>query len=630
MDLIDQIHAAYMRGMYRSLPDTYLPPDAVQLIVNGWVDEDGSVVRRDSLSLLGTAGVSGKPLGLARFRVTGGNEQWLAYVANQVIMSEAAWSGPTVIADDMQPDQFVSTTTMRQAGVNYLLSVNGGSLKRWDGTSWSTITAAPTGFRVIALFNDRIYGGGHDGNVIKASKIADMTIWATPDGLSLPIQTHTGDAAITGLLQIGNVLLVFQRNSTAYVDGYGYSDIIVAAGPRGVARTVGCVGFRTVIALGSEAAAWLSDRGLEYWRPGGTIELVSTPISEVVRDIAWHLFGVTGSGVPCAAYYPRRRIAYFCLPTVAEANDLIIAWRPAEPENQLPHSFALHWNTPATQNAPMTDANGYLVLDNTTDVTAPRWTIGDDGYMLIGADVGGLISVEDAEGYMALAAPNITAGASEGNAPAAVVLAALGTQQVSDALTLEPGTDASSYLNLDTPTAPELGWIETSDGYMQIDSPGGAPSDHDNAGYMVIGQFVTLSGGPERIISLNEKESGQPVLTVWQDDPGAVESSEVFLRLRTRPEVGRTPTRRKRARVGRFIAETLSNGTPLTAQATVIHRADDIAGASHAATILPGGRHQVKTRLGKRGYVHDQELITNGRVRVVADSIALEPLKEPA
>lgn len=318
--MISEVQTSFRGGMNHSasMPGN-MKADEAHLIENGFVDRDGAVRMRSRYAYHSIA-INGGTAGSFT-----GAEVWGAYEysggalgAAQIIrvVGQTIQRSPTTaivwtnIATGLTEHPWVFDS-MEVAGVAYMLACNGAALYSYDGTTWAAVATCPIAPHFLAVFNNRLYVGRTDDPTIYGSKIADFATWATPDGVELPIGTNDGESA-SGLLSLGTMLLAFKKNSTNYIDGFGNSDIVVAAGARGVSGSVGCVAYRTAKRCGDYGAMWLSARGVEYYAPGGEITLISKPIDRKLVQLQWDKMvgspatGLTAGSGPCATYWGDR------------------------------------------------------------------------------------------------------------------------------------------------------------------------------------------------------------------------------------------------------------------------------------------------------------------------------------
>jgi hypothetical protein len=180
-------------------------------------------------------------------------------------------------------EDYYSFAIMRVGATNYLYAANGDTtVKRWNGTTWDTNPNAPSGVKFLDAFNGRLIYAGHSGVLVQGTKIGDPSVLASPDGWTVQVR-----ALPTAMFQVGPHLLIWDKEATSYIDGYGEQTIIVAAGSTGFSRSVGCMGFRTVAGVGDNAVCWLSRRGVEYYSPNSGITLMSRSVQRFLLTIDW-------------------------------------------------------------------------------------------------------------------------------------------------------------------------------------------------------------------------------------------------------------------------------------------------------------------------------------------------------
>jgi hypothetical protein len=396
MQLLESAITDFSLGMDDSSAATAFPRNAVQALINGRVAPDGTIEVRGgsqkahASALTDSAAAAAQGFGAYEFRTTAGTVQWVVFIGDKMYYSTdegATWTSPAG-ATGLRKDYW-SLGTMTKSGTTYLLCANGSNtMYSWDGTTWASVTGPATGMKRIAVFNGRLYATA--GSFLYASAIADFTTWTVPNGLLLQIQTNDAEP-ITGLFQLGPHLLVFKRSSTSLVDGFGNSDIVVSAGATGFSRSVGCIAFRSICAVGDTGVCWLSERGIEYYSPGQGIKLKSERLRGFFSGIAWDTIA-TAQGVPCAAYVPGTHNYHLALPTTSSTNN---------------RSVVLNLLT----GAPAIDSQG----DPDGEITL---YVDDDGYLAAGTgryevrSVGGYLRLvtnadggepltEDANGYLA-------------------------------------------------------------------------------------------------------------------------------------------------------------------------------------------------------------------------------------
>lgn len=369
----DDFSADFSAGMNDSAATTAFPRNAVALLMNGRVEPDGTIsVRPGSLRKHPTALKNDTGYGAITFQPSSGPEQIVAIsgdTAKYSVNNGVTW---TTITTGLREDYY-SFATMRVGADTFLFAANGDTtIKRWDGGTWDTLPGAPSGVKFIATFNGRLYATGHNGVIIQASAIADPETWTRPAGLLVQVQTHNGNTP-TGMHQIGNRLLIFDRESTSYIEGYGEATIVVAAGVTGFSNSVGCIAFRSIVSVGDNAVCWLSERGIEHYAIGRSIELKSTGIREFFRQIS-RLEMKVSPGMASAAWDAANQNYHLALSTTGSQNDRVVV---------------LNLLTGAAAIDQFSDATG--------DVT---FYIDDDGYLTVGSNQ---YEARSIDGYLSFA-----------------------------------------------------------------------------------------------------------------------------------------------------------------------------------------------------------------------------------
>ena len=228
---------SFARGMNDTATPTEYRPDECELLHNGRISFDGQTVRRRGGSVkthsaaLNSAGVC---YGAIEYHTAAGVQQLVVFIDDKAYTSTDEGVTWTEQATGLTTGYW-SLVIMRQGSANVLCAANGGTNSyQWNGTTWATISNIPNDVKYLAVFNNRLWAAGHAGITVVASKVGDLEVYATPDGLSVQAQTHDGDTEMTGLYQLGTVLLAFKEESCGYIEGFGFNTLEVEAGARGI------------------------------------------------------------------------------------------------------------------------------------------------------------------------------------------------------------------------------------------------------------------------------------------------------------------------------------------------------------------------------------------------------------
>ena len=332
MNLLAEGTLSFRGGMRQAGSLVQYRADEVELLENWHARPDGSAyprggTQRKATGPVGTAYLEsawGRGVGTLWKNDGADGEDWLG-VWNKTMYRSTnrglTWAG--IAVDFTTSTRIMRFAEMTYLGAPHLLMVNGGGGWIWNGTTFSALANMPAGVQHLAVFNERLWvTGSGDNPTVWASKIADPTVFAIPDGLSIRVQPHGGGGRNMGLLPLRDVMLVFKRSSTAFVDGYGDSDLVVAAGSRGISGTTGCVAPRSAVNVGGGRGMWLSERGIEFYQQGGEAEVISDGIKDIVDDA----IARTGNlpMVPTGMYVAERDEYWLALPVDDNENTVLV------------------------------------------------------------------------------------------------------------------------------------------------------------------------------------------------------------------------------------------------------------------------------------------------------------------
>lgn len=290
-------------GGMNDSPGGALRSNQVHKLKNFRVLDDGTVQLRPGSRRNNAVALTGKCWGYFIFNPpSGATRQRIAFFGTEAYRSEDYGSSWTSIASALT-EGFWTATTFRSGATVYMVFANGSNqMYTWNGSTWGSIVGPTTGIQIVATHGERLYCAKIAGTTLYGSKINDMTVWTTPDGLSLPISPDDGDTGIHGLWGDLGKLLILKRESYALLDGTGTADLIVQGGVEGF-RGVGVVGPRAICSVPG-GVAWLSKRGVELWS-GGSPQLLSQPIDATLMTMDWtRMLNQSSGRIPHMIYNP--------------------------------------------------------------------------------------------------------------------------------------------------------------------------------------------------------------------------------------------------------------------------------------------------------------------------------------
>jgi len=342
MRLLREGITSFAAGVNDSLASDEYRPDQAQVLVNmrpslignalEWLDEG----ERLSVGWNFQQSTDATCFGAIEYYTSLGVQQIVAFFSDAAYYSTDGGRTFTEIATGLD-EAYWSFAIMTEGGNPVLCAANGGTnAYQWDGTTWSTIAGIPSGVTRLAVHGNRLIAAGDSGAQVSASKVGDIDTWASPDGWVVNADDGSDHGDITGLFSVGGVILVFKSGSFGFIEGYGFTTLQVAAGSRGVSRSVGCVAPRSIAPIGTNAVMFLSELGFIYYRLGAEPELVSTMQERFVAKINRQVVR-TYPGLPSAIWVPDRQ-EYWCAvplgvglgPNIQATNNTwIYVFRPA-------------------------------------------------------------------------------------------------------------------------------------------------------------------------------------------------------------------------------------------------------------------------------------------------------------
>ena len=397
--MVKEQQLTFARGMNDTAAPIEYQEDECELLQNGRVSFDGQTVQRrggSEKTHSSALNSGGDGYGGIEYYTAAGAQQLCVFMGDKFYTSTNEGATWTQQATGL-PESSWSLVIMREGAANVLCCANGGTNSyQWNGATWAAIANIPNNVKYLAVHGNRLWASGHSGIDVAASKVGDIDTWATPDGLTVKAQTHDGDPKITGLFQLGSVLMVFKSESTGYIEGYGFSTLEVEAGSRGISRSVGCMAPRSIQAVGDQGVCWLSKRGLEHYQVGGAITSVSRSIQKFIDGVNWSQIRSTPASVT-ALWWPQKHEYWCSLPVASSQNDYMIGYRPQTEER--PPALMLHRYAATEDDTLFIDGDSYLDLSTSSDRDQGDTLFG----YLITSLTGGQFMAIDSNGHLKFA-----------------------------------------------------------------------------------------------------------------------------------------------------------------------------------------------------------------------------------
>ena len=158
-------------------------------------------------------------------------------------------------------DVSASCASFRDGSANVVYIASGTNLKKWDGTTFTSVAAASQASGIVA-FHERLWGWGVSGSLdsvfYSALDNGDTLGIGASSGGQIIVRTF-GQRTIVACVPVNTSLLVFHNRGISRITGYGQSDTTVA--PEAITADVGLVGQQAVCVY-QNVAYFMSERGL--------------------------------------------------------------------------------------------------------------------------------------------------------------------------------------------------------------------------------------------------------------------------------------------------------------------------------------------------------------------------------
>lgn len=180
--------------------------------------------------------------------------------------------------------KYLRFAPFRDGSAECVYIADGGLLNKWDGTTLTVNIASTPSVAQIAVQNQRLFGitGTDQTLYYSALNNGDTLGTGATDSGSFVVRTF-GNQELTGLLALGDSLIMFHREGVSRFTGYAADDVAIDTGTRGITSDVGTIAPNTIIAV-ENVGYFLSDRGVYRITEGG-VETISTKIESVFSSL---------------------------------------------------------------------------------------------------------------------------------------------------------------------------------------------------------------------------------------------------------------------------------------------------------------------------------------------------------
>lgn len=201
----------------------------------------------------------------------------------------------------------------RDTSANVVYVASGGALRKWDGTTLTSL-ANPVHASGVCVYHDRLWGWGVSGTLdsiyysnlsaATSSKGGDSLGYAPDSGGQIVVRTF-GQQDIVSAAVVNTSLLIWHKRGISRITGYGNSDITVT--PEAITADVGLVGQGALVVF-DNIAYFVSERGV-YQANEMSVSPLDTPDKpDPVRAIISTLTAANLALIKCAYNRPAHEL----------------------------------------------------------------------------------------------------------------------------------------------------------------------------------------------------------------------------------------------------------------------------------------------------------------------------------
>jgi hypothetical protein len=290
-DRVTDVQASFKGGLNTTADVSQVAADQLRVAQNVRLTIYGAAAKR-----LGSQRVHATALGVPSACKGGFSWAQVSPINDLVVSNGRLYTGQVTIpmtwtlqTGSLSTTAFPQFTAFRDgsADVAYIAD---GNLNKWNGTTLTTAIAGAPAVTTIAVQNLRLFGAGDSANpqtlyfspFANGDLLNNTTFQADGSaGGSAVIRTF-GHQKITGLVAIGQSLLIFHERGISKFTGWSQSDFDINSGTRGISPDVGSIAPRSIVPV-ENICYFLTDRGI-YGADESGVNQVSYPIESVLHD----------------------------------------------------------------------------------------------------------------------------------------------------------------------------------------------------------------------------------------------------------------------------------------------------------------------------------------------------------
>lgn len=260
--IVEENFGDFLGGVNRTFSEDLLKPNEVYSAQNARPGRYGSFEKRSGSQRLHTSAIaSGATVnGVFQWTKTDGTDELVAVSGGNFYYKTLGATDFTEVSASISTSVAPTFVAYKdQTGTSSLYFVDGSSMYKWDGSTLSTVSAAPT-LKFITLYHNRVWG--HNGDKwLYYSALFDPENWSVASGAGqAEIETYDSEP-IKALCVVGGALLIFKADSISRLQGYSIADIEIDTDTEGVSAEAGLVATHAFVRV-EDVVCFMSDHSV--------------------------------------------------------------------------------------------------------------------------------------------------------------------------------------------------------------------------------------------------------------------------------------------------------------------------------------------------------------------------------
>lgn len=256
-------------GVNRTFDPESVRQNEVKICQNGRDHIHGAIQKRAGTQRIHDTVLPGPVKGLFQWDAPGSPRQVVAVANGSFYHQHEGDTDFTLTASGLSVAQRTQFAVHHEEGTPVLYLTDGVTFYKWDGSTLSPVTGAPT-MTGLRVYKSRMFS--HEDTTLRYSAVDEPEEYSQVQGAgSAKIQTYDTEA-IQAIRVLSDALVVFKANSVSRFTMYAIEVPEIDTGTDGIASDVGLIA-QDGVAVYQNQALMVSDRGPYVVTAGGVSDI---------------------------------------------------------------------------------------------------------------------------------------------------------------------------------------------------------------------------------------------------------------------------------------------------------------------------------------------------------------------